>query len=151
MTKILFYFLTISILSLITSGCCDNLSQHSVVFKRDTTYLTKYDTITVRGKAEIIYRRDTLYTTYPFTAKKDTIIRYIVNNKVKFDTLKFNYNFPENDFFVRLSKEIDTLKQVNSEVITTIEKKPIFFDKIKEYFVYLIFIIIGIGIGKLLR
>lgn len=150
MTKILFYFL-ILILSLITSGCCDNLSQHSVVFKRDTLYLTKYDTITVKGKADIIFKKDTIIQTYPFTAKKDTIIRYIVNNKVKYDTLKFHYNFPEHDFFVRLSKEIDTLKQVNSEVITTIEKKPTFFENLKEYFVYLIFIMIGIGIGKMLR
>lgn len=148
MTKLLFYFL---ILSLITSGCCDNLSQHSVVFKRDTTYLTKYDTITVKGKADIIFRKDTIYQTYPFTAKKDTIIRYVVNNKVKFDTLKFHYNFPEHNFFVRLSKEIDTLKQVNSEVITTVEKKATFLDKVIEYLVYLIFIIIGIGIGKILR
>jgi hypothetical protein len=121
------------------------------VFKRDTTYLTKYDTITVKGKADVIFKRDTVIKTYPFTAKKDTIIRYVVNNRVKFDTLKFNYNFPEHEFFVRLSKEIDTLKQVNSEVITTIEKKPTFFDKVKEYLVYLIFIMVGIGIGKILK
>lgn len=150
MTKNIFLFSIFSLLSLITSGCCDNLSQQSVVF-RDTLYLTKYDTITVSGKADIIYRRDTIIKTYPFTAKKDTIIKYVVNNKVKFDTLRFNYDFPSNDFFVRLSKEIDTLKQVNTEVITTIDKKPTFFDKIKEYFVYLIFIMIGIGIGKMLK
>ena len=150
MTKKLFLFSIFSLLSLITSGCCEKMSQQSVVF-RDTLYLTKYDTISVRGKADVIFRRDTIIQTYPFTAKKDTIIRYVVNNKVKFDTLRFNYDFPSNDFFVRLSKEIDTLKQVNTEVITTIDKKPTFFDKIKEYFVYLIFIIIGIGIGKMLK
>lgn len=148
--KILLLFSFLSI-SLITSGCCDKLSQQSVVFKTDTLYLTKYDTTTVQGKADIIFRYDTIYTTYPFTAKKDTIIRYIVNNRVKFDTLRFHYKFPEHDFFVRLSKEIDTLKQVNTEVITTIEKKPTLFDKLKEYFVYLIFVIIGFGIGKLLK
>lgn len=150
MTKTIFlsFFLCFSLITSI--GCCDKLSQHSIIY-RDTLYLTKYDTVTVFGKADIIYKTDTIIKTYPFTAKKDTIVRYIVNNRVKYDTISFKYDFPTHDFWVRFSKEIDTLKQVNTEVKTTFEKKPTFWEKIQEYFIYLVFIIIGIGIGRIIK
>jgi hypothetical protein len=137
------------ILTLIT-GCCDNLSQQSVIL-RDTLYLTRYDTILVQGKAEILYRKDTIIHTYPFIAKKDTVIRYLVNNRVKYDTLKFRYEFPNNDFLVNLKRQVDTLKVINTEIKTTFEKTPTIWDKLKEYIIYLFFVLIGVGLGSLLR
>jgi hypothetical protein len=152
MTKLLnISFVKISlILSLLSflgiAGCCDNLSQQSVIL-RDTLYLTQHDTVTIYGKADVTFRSDTIIVTKPFFAGKDTIVRRVYLDRIKYDTISFRYAFPENTFDLKIKRDLDTLKQINTEIKTTFQKEPTFWDKLESFIWYLLIFLGGIVVG----
>ena len=68
-----------------------------------------------RVRTKIIYRRDTVFTTTPFTARIDTVV-------VR-DTVNLQFDYPENLLSLRIARGADSV-QIQKIVLTqTIEKK----------------------------
>lgn len=139
----------LSLLLLAMTSCCDSISRQEVIF-RDTLYLSRLDTFTLNGKPTISYKNDTVIMTRPFLAKKDTILKRIYLDRIKYDTISFSYAYPNNDFRLRIGRELDTLKLIHTKIQTTIENEPTFWDKVNKLMSDFFLIFIGIVIGYLL-
>jgi len=87
---------------------------------RDTILVDK-EPIMINTKPKIIYKKDTILLTKPFTVKLDTII--------KFDTVKVYYEYPENDLSIVVKRKPDTLI-TNTIIITNFKeiKRPLYID-----------------------
>lgn len=97
----------------IQSCCLFQSNKNEIRIERDTTYITKYDTIKITFTPDIkITRTDTVIKFYPFVASKDTIIKYIVNNRIKYDTVKFEYSYPENLLKLNLKRSQDSIIKI---------------------------------------
>jgi hypothetical protein len=85
------------------------------IIKTDTIYkeIPSEPIVISKMKTKIIYQKDTIIETQPFTAVVDTIINR--------DTLHTEFNFPENSFSMLLLRKPDT---VMVQKITTIETPP---------------------------
>lgn len=72
--------------------------------KIDTVYIdnTRQPIKLNKIKPKLIYQKDTTIITNPFKAVIDTVI--------KKDTIKIDYNYPENDLNLSVISEKDTLK-----------------------------------------
>lgn len=64
-----------------------------------------------QSKPKIIYLRDTILQTQPFTALLDTILLK--------DTVRAEYTFPENTFSVLLRSQSDSLLQITNTMTKT--------------------------------
>lgn len=75
-----------------------------------TNVITKYDTVLIvkesepiiieKARTKLVYKRDTIIETKPFTATIDTI--------VKFDTVFAKFDFPENTLDILIRKKPDS-------------------------------------------
>lgn len=85
------------------------------ILKTDTIYreVASEPFVINKIKTRIIYQKDTIILTQPFTAVVDTIINR--------DTLHTEFSFPENSFSMLLLRKPDT---VMVQKITTIETPP---------------------------
>ncbi|MBE2189332.1 MAG: hypothetical protein IAE98_07670 [Candidatus Kapabacteria bacterium] len=74
----------------------------SVITKRDTVIIVKQaEPITIeKARTKLIFKRDTIIETKPFTAIIDTII--------KRDTVYAKFDFPENSFDLWIKKKPDS-------------------------------------------
>jgi hypothetical protein len=81
----------------------------------DTVYkeIQSEPLILEKARTKIIYKRDTVIQTKPFTAITDTIIKH--------DTVHAEYEFPENFFSLSVLRKPDTLRTIQIETIS--EKK----------------------------
>ncbi len=99
-----------------------------MLYKSEVKFIeaeTKIDTIIkikenppleiVKYQPKIRYLRDTIFTTYNFTAQIDTVIIR--------DTLKAEYHYPENIFSMKLTRSPDSLIQESITKIKIIEKQ----------------------------
>lgn len=87
----------------------------------------KKDTINIDVKPNIIYKDDTILT-HSFIYQFDTILATTTkyNNivKIKNDTIKIKYEYPENNLKLKINSTPDTIYKevVEKSVFTTIEK-----------------------------
>jgi len=100
-----FYFLIILIAILLFFLFTSNETQkiEKKIFKFDTTIIYKPQPIIIEKIIpKIKYKRDTIITTKPFVARVDTVIKY--------DTIKIEYHFPENNLDFSINRNFDTIK-----------------------------------------
>lgn len=113
------------------------------IIKREIKYkdsIIKGETIRVKGDAIIEYKPffindtivDTVFTTKPFTASLDTILK---------DTFNLKFEFPEKRFEFVLRPAFDTLKI--PEITIEIERQKTFYEKYIEKPLYFLG---GVGI-----
>lgn len=83
-----------------SSKHCNELT--NVITKRDTIIIVKQsEPITIeKAKTKLVFKRDTIIETKPFTAIIDTII--------KRDTVYAKFDFPENSFDLWIRKKPDS-------------------------------------------
>ncbi len=87
----------------------------------------KKDTINIEVKPNIIYNDDTLIT-HSFIYLFDTVIKtttkYNNFSRIKSDTIKIKYEYPENNLKLKINSTPDTIYKevVEKSVFTTIEK-----------------------------
>jgi hypothetical protein len=86
------------------------------ILKTDTIYqeVPAKPIIINKIRTKIIYQKDTIIETQPFTAVIDTIINH--------DTLHTEFSFPENSFSMLFLRKPDT---VIVQKVTTIETQPL--------------------------
>lgn len=150
MTKLLNSLFLLFIIVVLLTSCCSY--KEKIVTVRDTvlTDIT-VDTIFFETKPILIY--DTTLpdiVTKPFYFNIDTIIQSKTKNKVKYDTVKINYAYPENFVnFSYLPEPDSTFTEIVTETINHIEEITIW-----NYLPYvistaLIFFVIGFITAKL--
>ncbi|TNE35134.1 hypothetical protein EP342_02060 [bacterium] len=71
------------------------------IVKTDTLTIVPEPIVLERVKPKLIYKRDTIIETKPFTAILDTIY--------KFDTIQVNYDYPENNMRIAIRMATDTV------------------------------------------
>lgn len=113
----------ILIIVLLLSSCCS--VKEKTVTVRDTvlTYVN-IDTINFDTEPKIIYD-STLpdIVTKPFEFKIDTIIQSVVKNKMKYDTVKINYAYPDNFLnFSYLPEPDSNFMEIVKETVTFTEE-----------------------------
>ena len=108
MTKILnaFFMLIIITALLLLDSCCSYKEKE--VVKRDTVLVDTYrDTFNLQKSPELIYDWDKPdIVTKPFSFQIDTVIITKSKTRLKHDTLKINYQYPQNMFNFSNNAEI---------------------------------------------
>jgi len=106
-----------------------------IKYVHDTLLIKSEPIILEKIKAKIIYIKDTIIESKPFIARIDTIIKY--------DTIKIDYIFPDNEFNLFIRKKPDTTFNNNIYITKFIEvKRPIVIDIISHTAIFLLGIII---------
>ncbi len=95
----------------------DNRSKNSHEIKIDTLFIEKpaEPIIVEKIKPKLIYSRDTIIQTQPFTAMIDTVIQR--------DTIRINYQFPENMLDLEIFPKPDSIEIRNIFITKEVEKK----------------------------
>lgn len=137
--------LQIAVISLlfILISCCPKVENST-----ETTKIlreVRQDTIFIHTKPEITYISDTIIETKPFIFRIDTILKTIYQNRVKTDTIKVTYSFPENDYKLSVKSSPDSLFTEIKKEIKTVKEKS-FFDVIFERIYWLIGLLILLAI-----
>lgn len=150
LTKLLNSLFLLLIILILLNSCCSY--KEKIVTVRDTvlTDIT-IDTIFFDSSPRLVYD-STLpdIITKPFEFKIDTIIQSKTKNRVKYDTVKINYAYPENFInFSYLPEPDSTFTEIVTETINHIEELTFW-----NYLPYvistaLIFFVIGFITAKL--
>jgi hypothetical protein len=102
MIIIILIFISAFICGIFTSDYFIKPKSSTMISIRDTVIKIKNESVYIdKIKARVIYKRDTIIQTKPFTAVIDTII--------KSDTIYLRYDFPENIFAMKISPKLDSL------------------------------------------
>ena len=100
-----FYFLILLsiVLILLLFNKSDTYRITKEIIKFDTILIYKPQPIILEKIVpKIIYKRDTIITTKPFVARVDTVIKY--------DSIKIEYHFPENNIDLSINRNFDTIR-----------------------------------------
>ena len=111
--------------------------QYEKEIKRDTVVKLKPQKplIIYKTKMKLVKTSDSLIKTYPFVAKLDTMLQQ--------DTIRANYEFPQNLFTLEIKRKPDSIK------IETIEKIKTIADK-KQWWEAPAYVLSGVLLGYLI-
>lgn len=130
---------------LILLSCCPK--QINTVETTKVLQEIRKDTIYIKSSPVVTYTKDTIIQTKPFIFRIDTVLKTIYQNRVKIDTVKINYQFPDNVFKMKVSSAPDSIfKEIRNEIKTISENKS-FFDRLMDnlYIILLLVLLVLIG------
>lgn len=151
--KIMATLILLGLIIVLLDGCCSFDEQTRT--KTDTVMVDIYqDTFRIQTEPELIYLRDTIIRTQPFSFSIDTVIESSSNyrNIKKYDTVRADYNFPENLFNLTYHPQPDTVFKEREQKVITKHERLTLWDQLPIIIsTAIIFLVIGFLIGKISR
>ena len=123
---------------LILLSCCPK--QTTTIETTKVLQEIRRDTIFIKSQPIIKYVSDSIIQTKPFIFRIDTVLKTIYQNRVKTDTIKIKYSFPNNEYEMSIKTYPDSIFSEIRNEIKTIVKEKSFFDRILDN----IYIILGL-------
>lgn len=107
---------------------------HNALVRRDTIIkLVESEPIVIEKHVpRVVFKRDSVIETRPFTAIVDTLVRR--------DTVRAVYEFPENTFSMRISRGVDSLAVEQVQVID-------YSDKVTHWWHVPAYVLAGVIVG----